>query len=467
MGEKKITLGSMIMFGVSSLVVLYTFAKSAGFGVSGLGVWAIMIVLFLIPSTLAVGELASTYTEAGGIAQWVGRAFGDLAGSLVGWWYWVNYVFGLPSVYVTVVGILSGFFWPDMPNMVQMGIVIALIVMTCFLGIFSTTLTAKVTAYGGTVVVALVILAVVLAGAYCGTTGTVASDFSLANMIPGGSKFISMAPVVVFNLLGMELLSSVASSCEDPARDIPKFTIVTGIIVALAYVAATVSILVVIPEGTVDTVNGFSDAIRIASVGLFGESAGNAITTVAIIGMVYALCASGIGWAMGSSNIIAAAGLGEKSKIFGHTHPKFGTPDYAFYIVGGVGCLFTVGMFMGGDSINAVFDIMFSFSSIIYLSSYAFMYPALIKLRSVDPDRPRPFKVPGKFGLIYAGLFPCACIILAMVSFSLPANGGDLMSSLAINWGGFGLITLIGFLLYLNGKRNEKAQAAVAQKSEA
>lgn len=198
---------------------------------------------------------------------------------------------------------------------------------------------------------------------------------------------------------------------------------------------------------------------------ILGEQAGSVVVTIAVIAILYALIASGVGWAAGCSAIISDAGLGDKSKILGHKHPKFGTSDYAFYIVGGVGILFTIAMYMGGDSVNTIFDMMFSFSSIIFLASYAFMYPSLARLRRVDPDCKRPFAVP-KALVWYASYLPAIMIVIAMVVFSLPSNGGDLGTSLLINWGGFALVSLVGFGIYLNGKRREKAEAPSVATSE-
>lgn len=456
MENKKISLPSMVFFGICSLVVLYTWSASAAIGTHGVGVWIILFVLFLIPNCFAVSELGSAYAEDGGISLWVEKAFGPLAGSVVGWFYWINYVFGLPLVFVTVMSNIQAYFFPHLSSTAQMFGTIGLLWFTVVVGICNSGLTQKLCSWGGNVVTAIATILAVLAIIFCIKNGGSATHISVGSFVPSFKTFVSFAPTVVFNILGFELISSVASHCDNPQKNVPKFTMITGFMVAVVYVIATIAILAITPEAKVDSVNGLVNAISTASASIFGGASG-IITSIVVIGILYGLLASGIGWAFGTANVISSAGLGEKSAILGHKNKKFGTPDFAYLIVGIAGTLYTISSYAGGSSVNAIYVVIFSFSSILFMTPYLFMYPAVIKLRYVDPDHERPYKIPGgKVGLWLSGILPAICVAGAMIGLSLPGNNPNPVLYECKVWGGFVIIVLIGIVLHYNGIRRAK-----------
>jgi amino acid transporter len=66
---------------------------------------------------------------------------------------------------------------------------------------------------------------------------------------------------------------------------------------------------------------------------------------------------------------------------------------------------------------------LFALNGVTLLASYIFMFPAFWKLRKTDPDRPRPYKVPGKKGMIAIMTFvPLVLLILAIIFSMFPYN---------------------------------------------
>lgn len=76
-----------------------------------------------------------------------------------------------------------------------------------------------------------------------------------------------------------------------------------------------------------------------------------------------------------------------------------GTPTGAAMLTSVVGTVFTVGyavLFAVTDgAIDDVFWNLFAFSSVIFLLPYIVMMLAFRKLRRIDPNRVRPYRVPG------------------------------------------------------------------------
>src|SRR5439155_129333 len=76
-------------------------------GHASLGLWLLAMVVFFVPSAVAVRELAAIDPRAGGIYRWVRRAFGPLHGFVAGWGYWVNNLFYFPSLLVATAAIAA------------------------------------------------------------------------------------------------------------------------------------------------------------------------------------------------------------------------------------------------------------------------------------------------------------------------------------------------------------------------
>src|SRR6266404_5948983 len=92
-------LRDVVLFNISAIVGLRWLTTAASqFGLASLGLWLLAMVVFFLPSAIAVRELADIDPGAGGIYRWVRRAFGPLHGFVAGWGYWVNNLFYFSSL---------------------------------------------------------------------------------------------------------------------------------------------------------------------------------------------------------------------------------------------------------------------------------------------------------------------------------------------------------------------------------
>ncbi|HEX7609034.1 MAG TPA: APC family permease [Solirubrobacteraceae bacterium] len=101
-------------------------------------------------------------------------------------------------------------------------------------------------------------------------------------------------------------------------------------------------------------------------------------------------------WTMGANrSAVEAAAEGELPKVLGREHPTRRTPVGALVATGVIS---TVVLLLSALFINkqdSLFFAIFAASSVIFLLPYLLMYPAVAVLRYKDPDRPRPFRIPG------------------------------------------------------------------------
>ena len=88
----------MVLFAVSAMITLDTVATSAAIGVQGLTFFILGALFFYIPYGFVTAELGSAWPEEGGIYVWIREAYGDRAGGVAAWFYWVNVAYwGRPS----------------------------------------------------------------------------------------------------------------------------------------------------------------------------------------------------------------------------------------------------------------------------------------------------------------------------------------------------------------------------------
>src|SRR2546429_3506727 len=81
-------LRAVVLFNISAIVGLRWLTTAASqFGLASLGLWLLAMVVFFLPSAVAVRELADIDPAAGGIYRWVRRAFGPLHAFVAGGGY--------------------------------------------------------------------------------------------------------------------------------------------------------------------------------------------------------------------------------------------------------------------------------------------------------------------------------------------------------------------------------------------
>lgn len=415
-GFKKVMRGlDMTLFTVCAILVIDTLAPSAAIGPSSISWWLITLVLFFIPYGLITAELGTAYPEQGGLYIWVKNAFGEKWAARTTWLYWINVALWMPSVFVLFAGMFSQLFAPDMGLWGQILIGIVMTWVTVGIGIM-TLETSKWVPNIGAIIKALIIVVIgVAAFIYAGKNG-VANDLSFKSILPTWDAGLYFLPVIVYNFMGFELMSGAGDEIKNPGKDIPRAIITAGILITVFYLLGTVGMLMALPVEELGLVSGVIDTLRVL---IGSEGAAGVVVTLLGIGALYSFLANMVTWTMGANKTAAeAADDGELPAIFGKLHPVNKTPVSAFVITGVVStAVIIIYGFMAGNA-EDLFWTLFAFSSMVFLMPYLVMFPAFLKLRKADPDRERPYRVPG--GNITATIMVVLCmifIIQALVFF--------------------------------------------------
>ena len=76
------------------------------------------------------------------------------------------------------------------------------------------------------------------------------------------SDMSSGLAIIVYNLLGFELIGSIGDKIDNPEKTIPKMSILAGVAITVLYVIGTFGMLAALPAETIDTMDGFYYALE-------------------------------------------------------------------------------------------------------------------------------------------------------------------------------------------------------------
>ncbi len=405
-GERRRVMGIMdvTLFTVSAMLVVETLTASAAIGTKTIAWWILAIVFFLIPYGLITAELATTYPTQGGIYVWVKQAMGSRWAARTTYWYWVNVALWMPSVFLLFAGVFFQLFghhlaeWPA-GKWPQVIMAVALVWLVVAVGVMRLEVGKWVNNIGAVLKVAI-ILALGVGGIVFAVRHGAANTIKGSSFIPSFGLAKEFLPVIVFLLLGFELISSMAGEVKDPEKQLPRSIFTSGAVIAVLYLFATIGILLALPLAKLSLVEGLVETFK----AIFGTKGLGEVAVYALgIAALYTYFTNMTTWTMGANRAASeAAAEGELPSVLGREHPVRRTPVGAFIWTGVISTAVLVVSALFINTQDSLFFAIFAASSVIFLLPYLLMYPAVVVLRYKDPDRPRPFKIPGGNGVVIA-----------------------------------------------------------------
>ncbi|MFD2166325.1 APC family permease [Thalassotalea euphylliae] len=414
----KMGLASLTLFNVCAVLVIDTLTASASLGPSAITWWLITLAIFVIPYGLISSELGTTYPGEGGIYDWVKRAFGTKWAVRTTWYYWINVALWMPAVYIMFAGMFAEMFVPGLSLWWQIAMCVGLTAITIYICNVSVDAGVWVTNLGAIAKVAVIGVLGIGGFLYAFEHG-VANEFTLASMTPSFDSALGFLPVIIFNLLGFELIACMGDEIKNPRKDIPKSIFLSAATVTGLYIFGTLGILLALPVEEVGLVSGIISTLKT----LFGEGTfGTAMVYIVGILALITFVANMVTWTMGASRAaMEAAQQGELPEAVAKEDPVHKTPVGANNITGIISAVVIVLYGLSSGESDELFWSVFAFSSCIFLLPYLLMFPAHVKLRLQDPERERPFKVPGGLTTQYIICAICTFFIAqAVLLFIFP-----------------------------------------------
>ena len=325
----------LLLFSVSAILTIDTLASAASMGLTWFGWWAITMVLFFVPYGLITAELGAAWPGEGGLYVWVREAMGPRWGSLAAWFYWINNAYWVPAVYMVFAGTFHSIFLrAHLPPNLQEGpgatwlqtfIALAVTWMTVGIGVVRLQVSKWVPNVGAVVKVAIFVVLGSLGMLSLLSGNPPANAFSWRGLVPDASASLRFLPVLVYNALGFELMSSAGEEMRDPQRDVPRVILLSGLVISVVYMLGVAGILISVPLSELSLLTGTWDAL--AALGKPWGAGGDALVLALGIGFLYACVANIVTWSLGVNRVAAAAAAeGALPAALGHLHPRYNTP---------------------------------------------------------------------------------------------------------------------------------------------
>jgi glutamate:GABA antiporter len=446
----------LIYYLICTLVGIDIYGTVAAGGAEAF-IWiAVIALLFFVPFSLLISELGSAYPDEGGPYVWVKLAFGRRVAAVNTVIYWLSNPIWLGGL-LTIIAIASfeTFFAPM--NQPQKYLFAFLFIWLSVIAmIFDFRIGKWIPAVGAFARVALMGLFSISAAIYGLSHG-----FQFPNITaftPTWAGFTSLVPVLLFAFVGFEVPSAAGDEMVNPQKDVPAaIRRVVGAVLVL-YCVPVLLILLVLGGTPLSGLDGLIQACQKVFTVYGGTVAADGAVTLTGFGLViswfagvciiYALFTSGTAWMMGANRTLATAGFdGSAPKWIGHISKRNGTPTTTNILSGVVATITMIAAFaLTGGNNQKYFDALLGVVLLFTILSYLVIFPAAWRLRDLDPDRPRPFRVPfGEAGLLICVSLAVLFVVYASISSLLPGllSNGHLLDDSALPEG----ISRIGYLM--------------------
>ncbi|MFJ4777070.1 amino acid permease [Streptomyces sp. NPDC088762] len=356
-------------------------ASVAPFGTISLLAFAVL-TLGAVALALVFGRLARRHPQTGGPYVYARAAFGDFAGFLAAWSYWITTWVSNAALAVAAVGYL-GVLFPAV-GAHQWSMCLAALLVQWLPALANLAGTRYV---GAVQLVATVLkfvpLLLVAVGGLCFFDPANLGPFRATDQSPVGAVSASAA-ILLFSYLGVESAAVSAGEVRDPARNVGRATILGTVGAATVYLLGTLSVFgLVAHEKLVSSDAPFTDAVNAMFGGTWG---GTAVACAAVISMVGALN----GWTLLSAQTpYAAAKDGLFPKAF--ETKKRGVPVAGVVVTVVLASALTLYNYTAGpEGVFEVLVLVTTFTATVpYLLSTAAQVHFLLSGRSGRVDRGR------------------------------------------------------------------------------
>lgn len=405
----------LILFYVVSGLSLRWIATASATGPSAIAVWLTALFGFFLPLAVCVLDLSSRYPAEGGLYIWTLEAFGPFPAFMSAWTYWMSNLPYFPAILFFAASSLLYLGGPvqrlaDSPlyflafTVGMLGLITLLNVVGINTGKWLNNLGAIGTLIPALILIALGIISFLRFGS--------ATHFTWNAMVPNpGMKNLIFLSTIFFAFGGCESASFMGEEICEPRRVIPRSLFIAGFILAVGYIAGTISLLVALPAENISGLNGFMMAINLLArhIGLPGMVAPIAVlVAISNIGAAsaYLSATARLPFVAGVHRYLPAA--------FGRLHPRFSTPHVALISYGAAGII--IGLLgQAGASVRGAYDMLVAMGVITYFIPYLFLFASAVRMQS-QPPPPASFRLPGGTRTIIAlaciGFLSTACTIV-------------------------------------------------------
>lgn len=424
-----ITATSLVMLNVAAVVSLRGLPAEAEYGLSSAFYYLLAAVCFLAPVAVVAAELASTWPEEGGMFRWVGEAFGSRWGFLAIAMVFVEGCIWFPTV-LTFAAVTLAYTGPDArfdervadDRLFVLAIVLVVFWAATLIALRGASAFARTARWGG--IVGTLVPAALLVGlgaAYLLSGEPSRTTLSWGAFVPDLTRLdnIVLAAGIFLFYAGIEVNAVHVRSIRQPERTYPLAILVAALVAVVVLTLGTLTIAVVVPQQdislTTSLLQAFDHLLAWAGIGW----AGPVVAAMLAVGVLAGVTT----WVAGpATGLHAVARAGFLPRWFHRTNDR-GMATNILLVQALVVTVLSV-LFVVMPSVQSAYQLLSQLTVILYLVAYLLMFAAVVVLRRTQPDRPRPYRVPGGRVGVWAvgGLGFVASLLALVTSFAPPGQ---------------------------------------------
>jgi amino acid transporter len=358
-------------------------------------------LIWSAPVALVCAEMGTAIPEEGGYYAWSKRALGPFGAFCQGWWAWL-YTFIDIGIYPTLFCDYLAYFAPEFGEdgsyWLRKGLMIGMIWSFVLLNLFgSRTIGQFAKLFFVLVMSPFVIL--VMMGLYRGLADGFPLNPVQPWLAPGkslGPALAAAIPVVLWNYMGWDSVSTISGEMDNPRRTYPRALLITVLLIATIYVVPAAIALALIGTEQFEWKTG---TWSLAAKAIGGEklaSLTSAMGMISAVGMYSALVLvySRVPFVMGQDGYLPKALMKTN---------RWDAP-WVSLIVSGVLYTVVILMFRNVEELASA-DVT------VYGAMLSLELLSFLMLRWREPTLPRPFRVPGGWGVAIAlCVLPLLCV---------------------------------------------------------
>lgn len=416
----------------------------------------IMALVLMVPIALCYCELCSMLPVSGGGMAYAFRAFGDNVAFISGWAAFGAFISIIPWEAIYVVDILSIVFpvlkaGSPLYTIAGADVYIGHIVVGSVISIALFMINRKGVSSSASLQRILCLALVgagILAMICAGVKLDINNFYPLYENIGSGSHnsfmggAFSILASVPFFLAGFETIPQGIESAGGETKNIGKTVVLTVVFSCFFYALLLVTLGGAIPWKEFLKFDAPSAANLFKE--LYPGSVGQILYILILFGAICGLLTTWNGFMMASSQILMAmARVSIVPFSLSQQHPKYKTPINALKVSLVASLL---GPFLGSGLIGS----LTTFSAAGYVVSWMITAFCLIKLRKVEPELKRPYKIPGGTKTAwFAGISMAALLALLFIP-NQPVYMGTMAVVLFAGW------MVVGLILYIRDARQRR-----------
>lgn len=384
----------LAMLNLSVMASLRNLPIIAEYGLQSVGYYFLVALIFLIPAALISAELATGWSQTGGIYIWVREAFGPGWGFFAVWMQWIHNATWFPAILSFSAGALAYLFNPELAGnkiYILSVVLISFWGFTIFnyFGLKTSALFSSIGVIVGTIFPGILLISLGLFWFFGGYPLNI--PFSFEAMIP---QIDSIQDIVFLSGLflafgGLEVSAVHVREVQNPQKSFPKAISLAGSIALFLYVCGALSIAVMIPKEKISVLSGLMETFRLFFTDFNMSWMIFPIGLMIIIGAVGELNA----WIIGPVRALHTTTKHGDLPPFFQKLNIHGMPAHLLFlqaiIVSITSCVF---LFM--PTTGSAFWILSALSAQLYLLMYILMFLSAIKLRYSHPHVIRSYRVP-------------------------------------------------------------------------